>query len=113
MLRGNGNHVPEPGQTLPDELAHTQSGSLESSKTREDTETMSKVAEYPMPESGDTNEPTIYHSLTTTDLRTYEVVDNEYALEQKVSDVSTKLQLLIVFQCSTPPRREIRNLQGM
>lgn len=113
MLRGNGNRVAEAGQGLPDELAHIQSGSLETSEPREDTETTSKVTESPRHESGDTNEPTIDHTLTTTDLRTYEVVDNEDALEQKVSDVSTSFQPLTVYQCSNSPRREIRNLQGM
>ena len=66
-----------------------------------------------MPDLGDKNEPTIDHTPITTDLRTYEVVDDGYALEQKVYNVSTSLQLLIVYQCSKAPRREIRNLQGM
>ncbi len=103
----------EPGQKLPDELAHIQSGSPESSKTQEEVETMSNVMEPPTPDSGDTNESTIDHTPITTDLRTHEVVDDEYALEQKVSDVSTSFQLLTVYQCSNPPRRKIRNLQGM
>ena len=105
--------MPEPGQKLPDVLAHVHSGSPKSSKTQEDIESISNGTEPPTPDSGDTNEPAIDHTPITTDLRTYEVVDDEYALEQKVSDVSTSSQLLTVYQCSNPPRREIRNLQGM
>ena len=109
----DGNRVPEPEPTLPDELAHIQLGPLESSETRDDIETMSNVMEPPTSESGATNEPTIDLTSITTDLRSYEVVDDEYALELKVSDVSTSSQLLTVYQCSDPLRREIRSLQGM
>ena len=105
--------MPEPGQKLPDVLAHIQSGSPQSAKTQEGIETMSNVTEPPTPDSGDTNEPTIDHTPITTDLRTCEIVDDENALEQMVSDVSTSFQLLTVYQCSNPPRREIRNLQGI
>ena len=109
----NGNCVPEPVPTLPDELAHIQLGPLESSETPDDIETMSNVMEPPTSEVGAINEPTIDHTSITTGLRSYEVVDDEYALELKVSDVSTSSQLLTVYKCSDPLRREIRPLQGM
>ena len=109
----NGTQVPEPEPTLPDELAHIQLEPLESSAPRDDIETMSNVIEPPMSESGATNEPTIDLTSITTQLRSYEVVDDEYALELKVSEVSTSSQLLTVYQCSDPLRREMRNLQGM
>ena len=109
----NGNHVPKPEPTLPDELAHVQLGPLESSDTPDDIESMSYVMEPPTSESGVTIEPAINLTSITTDLRSYDVVDDEYALELKVSDVSNGPQLLTVCQCSDPLRREIRNLQGM
>ena len=105
--------MPEPGQKLPEVPTHSQSGLPESSKAQEEIETMSIVTETPTSNSGGTSEPTIDHTPITTDLRSYEVVIDENDLEQKVSDVSTSVQLLTVYQCLNPPRREIRNLQGM
>ena len=88
-----------PGQELPDALAHIQSGSPRSSRTQEEIETISITTEPPTPGSEGANEPTTGNTPITTDLRNYEVVDDEYALEQKVSYVSTHFQLLTVYQC--------------
>ncbi len=74
---------------------------------------MSNFTEASTPSSGGTSEPTTDHTPITTDLRSYEVVIDEDDLEQKVSAVSIKFQLLTIYQCLDPPRREIRNLQGM
>ena len=82
MLGCNNNRVLEPGQNLPEVSTHIQSRFPESSKPQEKVETRSNVTEAPTPNPVGTDEP-------TTDLRNYEVVDDDIALRQKVSDVST------------------------
>ena len=86
----------ELGQELPELLTHIQPRSPESSKNQEKIETVSNVMQAATPDPGDTNEPTTDHAPVITDLKSYEIVRDGYALERKVSDVSISFRFVAI-----------------